>query len=233
MSLLNNWIFETIPVKYLKKPYSKEDAYQKLCSQVDVTDKIPVRLRKSSSGTNQPPYFTGLVDSKKNKIELMYKPTINTFIHVSAIINDEGNDSCTVEYHIYQGGHFILYRKFLFLFSATFFLIPWMMLAGNPLVASIFAGTILMMGVVRMIETHKIIMDKRISISLKLQRFFSLGLLSFSALLAGICIFMLVQNGKIIWQIPLGMSLFFVLLNFLMRLQGTQYPEEKFIAIFK
>jgi hypothetical protein len=99
--------------------------------------------------------------------------------------------------------------------------------------AGLFAGTILTMSLVRMIEIHKIIRDKRISISLKLQRFFSLGLLSFGVLLAATCIFMLVQNGKIIWQIPLVMSLFFAALKFLKRFGGTHFQEEKFTAIFK
>jgi len=232
MNLLNNWIFETIPVKYLKKSYSKEDAFKKLASQVDVTNKIPVVLHKRSSGTNQPPYFTGIVNSKKNKIELMYKPTTNIFIHISAKINDEGNNSSTVEYQIYQGGQLIFYRKILFLFLVIFFLMPWKFLAVNPLIAGLFAGTILMMSMVRMVEVHKIIRDKRISISLKLQRFFSLGLLSFFVLLAGTCILMVVQNGKVIWQIPLVMTLFFAALIFLKRFGGNKFQEEKFIALF-
>ena len=117
------------------------------------------------------------------------------------------NSSSKLQYQIYKGSEIMYYSTLFFLLQIMIFM-PWKMLAGNPLGANLFVGTILMMSMVRMIEIHKIIMDKRISISLKLQRLFSLGLLSFSVLLARTCIFMLVQNGKIIWQIPLVMSIF-------------------------
>lgn len=226
------FIFENLEVKTREIPFSYDDAYRQLNSKVGVTKSIPVLLTKKYSDSDKTPYFNGIVDAQKNNIELLYNPRTNKFVRISATIVVQNEQRSTLIYRIYPGGEMMFYLKLIFMLQLGIMVLAWPGLLPNSSATYLLFGAICFMVIARIIETQKILFDKAISTSLKMQQFLNLGILSFGVLLVALIIAMS-QSGKVQWQLPIVLLFFFVALRFLRNIGGTKHEEDKFLEIFK
>ena len=229
MILLKNLLFENIEIKTLVVPFSKEELLLKLTRKVDITKSIPILLRKRYISNTSMPYFTGVLN--QNKIELLYNPTTNKFTRVSAKISNEFNGKCTVEYIIYENSEFMAINYYL-LATQLIGLLIWGLSNNSFTELLAFIGFVLIMFGARIIEVHKILLDQRISVRLKLIYFPGLGIISILVLCMGIVLYFLLQNTKVIWQFPLVLIFFFTAFRVLRSFGNTKFVEEKFLELF-
>ncbi len=96
-----------------------------------------------------------------------------------------------------------------------------------------FIRFVLIMVGVRIIEVHKILLDQRISVRLKLINFPGLGIISVLVLCKGIVLYFLLQNTKVIWQFPLVLIFFFTAFSVLRSIGNTKFVEENFLELFR
>ena len=231
MISLKNLIFERIDVKKLEVPFSQEEIGSMISRKVIVTKSIPIMLRKRYTGNTSMPYFTGVVN--QNKIELLYNPCTNTFIRVSAKIVNEFNGKCTLEYSIYDDGEFMAIIYYSIPIQLVVLMTWGLSHNGGFTELVAFIGLVLIMIGVRIVETHKILFDQRITTRLKLISFPGMGIISITVLCTATVLYFMIQNTKIIWQLLLVLIFFFLAFRFLRSMKGNKFVEDKFLECFK
>lgn len=227
---LRDLIFEQLEVKTLDLPYSREEALWRISRKVKRTKKIPWLLHKRYTGTNSGPYFTGVVN--QNKIELLYNPTTNTFIRVSAKISHEFDEKCTLKYSVYRNSEFMALNYYLIAIQLIV-LMTWGLSTNGFKEAFLFLAFVTVVLGARIFETHKILFDQKVSTRLKLISFPGIGIISITTLCTLIVLYFLLQDTKVIWQFPLVLIFFFTAFRFLRRFEITNSVEEKFLECFK
>jgi amino acid transporter len=85
----------------------------------------------------------------------------------------------------------------------------------------------------RFIEIHKILFDKRINFSRKLAKIPGLGMLSLSVLVVLLIWSFYQLNGTLFWQLPIIAIIIFIGSKWLQKkFPNLKFEEEKFIEIF-